>query len=180
MNCKNCDKPIPVSNISKLTYCSKQCRKDGRIKSLQGRFESKNCIICGSTYLPISSIQLCCSDPCKNEHRKLYMLNFNSKFSDFSIYHRDNFRCIYCGKSSIEDGVKLHIDHIIAISKSGKTELDNLVTSCVACNLSKSNNLLNNYNELRIRNVIKLRNDALSKENANVIMDQVNQMSKVR
>lgn len=56
----------------------------------------------------------------------------------YDIFSRDNFRCQICG-SSVEDGVKLHVDHIIPVSKGGKTIPNNLRTLCDRCNLGKSN-----------------------------------------
>ena len=55
----------------------------------------------------------------------------------YSIMKRDNFRCVLCGATS-EDGAKLHVDHIIPVSKGGKTEISNLRTLCSTCNLGKS------------------------------------------
>lgn len=50
---------------------------------------------------------------------------------------RDGFRCVLCGRTAA-DGVKLHVDHILPVSKGGKTEVDNLRTLCDECNLGKS------------------------------------------
>ena len=58
----------------------------------------------------------------------------------YDILKRDNFRCQICGASA-SDGVKLHVDHIIPVSKGGKTEPSNLQTLCERCNLGKSNKL---------------------------------------
>ena len=55
----------------------------------------------------------------------------------YEILQRDGFRCVKCGRSAEEDGVKLHVDHIVPISKGGKTERDNLQTLCANCNLGK-------------------------------------------
>lgn len=56
------------------------------------------------------------------------------------VLSRDNFRCVFCGRSPATDiGVKLHIDHIQPFSKGGKTTVDNLQTLCLECNLGKSN-----------------------------------------
>ncbi|NMC52516.1 MAG: HNH endonuclease, partial [Chloroflexi bacterium] len=41
------------------------------------------------------------------------------------IMQRDNFHCVFCGRGR-EDGIKLHVDHIVPIAKGGKTEDDNL------------------------------------------------------
>jgi 5-methylcytosine-specific restriction endonuclease McrA len=53
------------------------------------------------------------------------------------ILKRDNYTCKHCG-ATIDDGVSLHIDHIIPVSKGGKTEESNLQTLCDWCNLGKS------------------------------------------
>lgn len=60
----------------------------------------------------------------------------------FEILKRDNFRCIYCGRSPQQDDVKIHVDHVKPLSKGGSNEVDNLVTSCDECNLGKSDNEL--------------------------------------
>lgn len=51
---------------------------------------------------------------------------------------RDNFTCQQCGKY-MPDGVGLHIDHIVPISKGGKSIMSNLQVLCSKCNGSKSN-----------------------------------------
>lgn len=54
----------------------------------------------------------------------------------YDILKRDHFRCVLCGRSQ-EDGIKLHVDHIIPVSKGGKTVPSNLRTLCDECNLGK-------------------------------------------
>ena len=55
------------------------------------------------------------------------------------VLNRDNFKCVFCGKSPATDfGTKLHIDHILPFSKGGKSTLENLQTLCEECNLGKS------------------------------------------
>lgn len=66
-----------------------------------------------------------------------------SKMSEslrYDVFKRDNYRCCICGMSS-KDGVKLQVDHIIPVSKGGKTEMSNLQTLCSRCNIGKSNKL---------------------------------------
>lgn len=60
-----------------------------------------------------------------------------SKRQRFEIFKRDSFRCVYCGKGSSE--TKLQLDHVRPFSRGGSCNDDNLVTSCVDCNLGKSN-----------------------------------------
>ena len=55
----------------------------------------------------------------------------------FSIYERDGYRCRRCGIS--ERYAVLEIDHIIPISKGGKSTYGNLQTLCRKCNYEKGN-----------------------------------------
>ena len=62
-----------------------------------------------------------------------------SKMSEslrYDILKRDGFRCTICGATA-QDGVKLHVDHIIPVSKGGKNLKSNLRTLCSSCNLGK-------------------------------------------
>lgn len=54
----------------------------------------------------------------------------------YAVLKRDQFRCQICGASQA-DGVKLEVDHIMPISKGGKTEMSNLRTLCERCNRGK-------------------------------------------
>lgn len=54
------------------------------------------------------------------------------------IIDRDKYTCQLCGKY-MPDEVGLHIDHIVSISKGGKTVPSNLQVLCSKCNGSKSN-----------------------------------------
>jgi len=58
----------------------------------------------------------------------------------YDVLKRDHFRCCICGTSK-DDGAKLHVDHIIPVSRGGKTVMSNLQTLCERCNLGKSNKL---------------------------------------
>lgn len=58
----------------------------------------------------------------------------------YNVLKRDNFKCRICGVS-MKDGAKLHVDHIIPVSKGGKTVMSNLQTLCDRCNIGKSNKI---------------------------------------
>ena len=61
------------------------------------------------------------------------------------IKERDNYTCRYCHNSiSKEPNLLLEIDHIIPLSKGGKTEERNLQTLCWKCNRSKGNKIIQN------------------------------------
>ena len=58
----------------------------------------------------------------------------------YDILKRDNFKCVICGASA-SSGARLHVDHIIPVSKGGKSTPDNLRTLCARCNVGKSNKI---------------------------------------
>ncbi len=58
-----------------------------------------------------------------------------SKSVRFEIFKRDQFTCRYCGNHP--PAVILHVDHVIPVALDGTNDTDNLVTSCMDCNLGK-------------------------------------------
>lgn len=60
-----------------------------------------------------------------------------SKKMRLSILSRDHFKCKYCGST-----LNLEIDHIIPISKGGKSEYNNLQTLCHRCNVNKGTDII--------------------------------------
>lgn len=59
-----------------------------------------------------------------------------SKRTRFEVFKRDGFRCMYCGNRPPE--VVLVVDHVVPVCEGGTDEIDNLVSSCYACNAGKS------------------------------------------
>lgn len=59
------------------------------------------------------------------------------------LYKNQRGKCFYC-KKKVHD--KYHVDHVVPLSKGGEDSLDNLVIACPKCNLSKSNSLLEEWN----------------------------------
>ena len=57
------------------------------------------------------------------------------RFSRQNIYLRDNFTCQYCGRSFAR--AQLNLDHVVPRSQGGRTSWENVVCSCVRCNLNK-------------------------------------------
>jgi len=54
------------------------------------------------------------------------------RFSRLNVFTRDKFRCQYCGEKKILK--RLNYDHVIPRVQGGKTNWENIVTSCYACN----------------------------------------------
>lgn len=75
------------------------------------------------------------------EYHKYYERSLMNDKLRFEIFKRDNYKCKICGRSQNE-GSKLHVDHIIPVSKGGKTLHGNLQTLCENCNLGKSDSYM--------------------------------------
>jgi len=58
-----------------------------------------------------------------------------SKKLRFEVFKRDSFTCQYCGKRAPD--VVLHCDHIKPVATGGATDILNLITACVGCNVGK-------------------------------------------
>jgi len=57
------------------------------------------------------------------------------RFSRLNIYARDHDTCQYCGRQMARS--ELNLDHVVPRSQGGKTSWENVVCSCVPCNLNK-------------------------------------------
>lgn len=99
----------------------------------------------------------------KRKHHTKDRVNSVLQTRRFIIFERDEFRCVYCGKSSIENKTELHLEHIHPRSKGGTNNIDNIITSCNTCNGEKGDmkikpNILN-----RLRNELIKRNEVFFK-----------------
>ena len=130
-------------------YCSEDCYNSVPFIKEPVKKKKYKCKDCGSTFLSFKKNISYCSGECRangiSRNRQL-------------IHSRDRFRCSYCGRSSISDGVKLHLDHVIPRSKGGKDTADNLITSCESCNCSKHATLYPDDVVVELIEEIKKRN----------------------
>ena len=61
------------------------------------------------------------------------------RFSKNNLYLRDMYSCLYCGCNVTKSEATM--DHVIPVSRGGKTSWNNIVTACGPCNHSKGNSL---------------------------------------
>jgi 5-methylcytosine-specific restriction endonuclease McrA len=61
------------------------------------------------------------------------------KFTRRNIYEHYGFRCCYCGEEYATES--LNLEHIIPRSRGGRSDWNNVVTACIACNTHKANRL---------------------------------------
>lgn len=138
---------MQVSQLTDRGVCLR-CTAKG-IKAKGKRFRKYNCETCDKEFIRETFSHKYCSDICAEAARRS---------GYFLLFRRDDFRCGYCGRSSIEDKVKLHLDHIIPYSKGGLTIAKNLVTTCEDCNIHKYNTLLRQDTLNRVKEQVKDRN----------------------
>jgi 5-methylcytosine-specific restriction endonuclease McrA len=59
------------------------------------------------------------------------------RFSKTNVYLRDLYTCQYCSNEFIRKDLTL--DHVLPLSKGGKTNWSNIVAACMRCNTVKGN-----------------------------------------
>lgn len=115
---------IYLTNLTGFCRDSKSATfNDDEIMDLMAAVERKN----GDYYLDDDVWQ----SICRVERGKV------SNKMRFEIFERDGYRCKNCGSRN-----NLEIDHIIPISKGGKSTYDNLQTLCHNCNYNKGSDTI--------------------------------------
>lgn len=61
------------------------------------------------------------------------------RFSKSNVYLRDQYHCLYCGCNVTKSTATL--DHVVPISRGGKTNFENIATACGPCNFAKGNKI---------------------------------------
>ena len=69
--------------------------------------------------------------------KEMYRRKRNPRFSRYNLYLRDMFTCQYCTTQFPQS--LLTMDHVLPLSKGGKTNWENIVTACRPCNGKKGN-----------------------------------------
>jgi 5-methylcytosine-specific restriction endonuclease McrA len=65
-----------------------------------------------------------------------YQRSLMTSSKRYDIMRRDGFKCKLCGRTAT-DGAQLEVDHILAVSRGGKSIDSNLRTLCRECNQGK-------------------------------------------
>ena len=69
---------------------------------------------------------------------------YNPPLSNRSLFERDNYQCMYCGKFT--DRFELTRDHLMPRSRGGKNSWENVVAACRRCNQCKGDRTLRELN----------------------------------
>lgn len=149
--CTNCgDEFVPIQFKQQL--CSR-CKRGIPLKK-----RIYSCLECEGEFKPKCAGQKFCKVKCResNYNRESYIRG------RFLIFQRDEFRCVYCGASSIEDGILLHLEHIYPQVLGGKDTASNLVTACDRCNLQKQDKVLDSGVASRLKVLVDKRNKKAS------------------
>ncbi len=120
-----------------------------------------------STLLPTKKRLLCCSPYGDNCGATLQGVNSNAPFSDSifppmslkQIAHLKGYLrsgrkpCFWCGKPIRRLTDTATIDHVVPLSRGGRSSLDNLVPCCGPCNLMKADSELSEWLE-RVEQIV--------------------------
>ena len=160
--CLFCSKNFEKYDLNNY-YCSSLCEQKYKYKSKKMKCWQNKCFTCKKYFITLKPKKIFCKDLCRKEGNiiKGFLNNKSNNIPRFFIFKRDNFKCIYCGKTSLEDGIKLQIDHIIPKDKKGTDSIYNLVTSCRDCNVSKNKNKVPN----KVLIIVRKRNKSCFKRN---------------
>ena len=71
-------------------------------------------------------------------------MNWIRQDKRLALYLRDGLSCAYCGQS-VEDGIKLTLDHLTPYSQGGSNKATNLVTCCMMCNSSRQDRPVSDF-----------------------------------
>lgn len=155
--CKYCGEPFN-SNFyvrKKERFCNLKCTTE------YIKINGKLCLQCNGRFIATSNSHILCSKQCRLEYTNNHRKESEHQKNDFLIFARDNFTCIYCGKSSLTDGVKLEAEHIYPIAEGGSGRIFNLITSCAECNGGKKTAVLSENIILRLWEIAEERNKKL-------------------
>lgn len=128
-----CSSNFELTQIKKPVFCFSYVSPAGK--------SSRTCKIKITTDI-VRELQSEISDKInKSGHSKTQRSAMTNDLRE-AIKKRDNYTCCLCGNSVFnEPNLLLEVDHIIPISKGGKTEASNLQTLCWRCNRAKKDNL---------------------------------------
>ncbi len=123
-------------------FCSEACA----FAAEPHKFHLVNCVWCGVSFRTAGAARYC-SGKCRvatHRARKAgdttLIVTPTGLALRFAILQRDNYRCVYCGRTAHE--ARLEIDHVDPVSKGGAGGMDNLVTACYECNRGKRDVIL--------------------------------------
>ena len=135
--CAFCGQPkMPGSD-----YCSDECAFTHRPETVR----TIHCRWCGIEFRT-QGTALYCSGRCRvanhragKSHDPLVVGPVGLSLR-FAVLERDNFRCVYCGRTAAE--ARLEIDHVHPRNKGGADLVSNLVAACFECNRGKRDVIL--------------------------------------
>ena len=163
-NCAECRILYTTARMTERTkYCSDRCARQSRLTNQINRA----CTICGVVYEMSRGVNYdtVCSEKCQKEknrnfqrenkrRRKALLKNAKvTKFSDYEIFMRDEYKCHLCGaklnpRQKVPHPKAPTIDHVIPISCGGNHTRRNVKCACFMCNAKKGNRTIDGGEQL--------------------------------
>ncbi len=169
--CSVCGQRCYNRVLAERGYCSQSCRtsavleRAARERDIRVSLSPKKripCKACGCRFIQDASLSRYCCAKCEANGPAILV-------TSYTLFERDFFRCVYCGRSSIEDGVKLQLDHIIPRSQGGPDHAGNLVTACSSCNASKGPRIHRKSVLSRLKQLALIRSESINLRTESVV-----------
>ena len=133
--CQYCGESPPIEGRLGCAVCV-QVRTEMSYNRYRDRLEQGLCVTCGKV-APIESARVCIDCFFKRASGWLFH-NYEHAQELRNLLEKQNYRCVYSNRQ-LMPGVNAEIDHIVAESNGGKTEIDNLQWVHVMANQMKFN-----------------------------------------
>jgi hypothetical protein len=122
----------PTPEPVELSYVQGALRLRGDVfREALGELVEDGCVkVAGKRVTPIGAFGASDEKPAERKARR----DMPSDWLELreAVFARDGYSCVYCGS-----GADLHCDHVEPVALGGSHDINNLVTACAPCNLSK-------------------------------------------
>lgn len=125
---ENQDTPLTIAQIRQQLglESGEQGQFDRRMRELYHVFEIERTKIGGNSFYRLVK-------------KRDQLLNTETISAKVRAYILRDQRCAQCGRTPLEDHIKLHVDHKIPQEWGGKNDIENLQPLCSECNEGKRN-----------------------------------------
>lgn len=138
--CLWCQSTFPKAQHNQK-YCSKECGFLFRKANGSEPLDLRKCPNCEIEFDPGFPHQVYCGERCKRESRRT--------ISYYTIFGRDRFNCIYCGRSPLRSmDIELVLVHVRPWRSSKDSTASNVATCCATCKSERQKNPIDDCDEV--------------------------------
>lgn len=125
---------VGIAHRAWYTYCQQDVPLQIRRRAARDRYRRR--------YKRIRDTEIARARDSKQRYRDSYAAS-GITAAELAAFRGSAERCFYCNASLL--GRERHVDHMIPLSRGGRSEWSNLVVACARCNLSKADRRLEDW-----------------------------------